>query len=188
MVPASRPPCTIAAERRLHSTAYNHSVCKRARHVCRVEFIPDTKVANAATFEIQREDHTVGDPLVMQLHEDPAVAFAAYKIPHPLEHRLLIKVKTTSAAKTPAAVYNNAIDCLTKEIQSIKDQFRERVSEVVAAADFAPHETHLAAQPVGAGVYGAGAGAFDDDEYGTRYEYGAGADAMAHDIAFEGAS
>lgn len=84
---------------------------------CRVTYLPDTKVANAATFEIQREDHTVGDPLVMQLHEDHAVAFAAYKIPHPLEHRLLIKVKTTSAASTPAEVYNGAIDTLKAEVR-----------------------------------------------------------------------
>ena len=29
--------------------------------VCRVEYAPDTKVANAGTFTMQREDHTVGN-------------------------------------------------------------------------------------------------------------------------------
>lgn len=28
---------------------------------CRVAFKPDTKVANAGTFTVQREDHTVGN-------------------------------------------------------------------------------------------------------------------------------
>ena len=91
---------------------------QNASCVCRVTYLPDTKVANAATFEIQREDHTVGDPLVMQLHEDNAVAFAAYKIPHPLEYRLLIKVKTSSSANTPAEVYNGAIDALKAEVRA----------------------------------------------------------------------
>lgn len=29
---------------------------------------------------------------VRQLHRDPEVTFAGYKIPHPLEYRMLIKV------------------------------------------------------------------------------------------------
>jgi DNA-directed RNA polymerase II subunit RPB11 len=152
--------------------------------VCRVEYVPDTKVANAATFEIQREDHTVGDPLVMQLHEDPTVAFAAYKIPHPLEHRLLIRVKTSSSASTPIGVYNNAIDSLSKEILSIKEQFRDSVSEVCANVDFEPHETYAHA-PAAFGNVPAH-GEYEEDDFGTRYTYGEAT--LNRDLAFDGAA
>jgi DNA-directed RNA polymerase II subunit RPB11 len=144
---------------------------------CRVTYIPDTKVANAATFEIQREDHTVGDPLVMQLHEDPTVAFAAYKIPHPLEHRLLIKVKTSSAASAPTKVYDGAIDALTTEIRSIKEQFQDRVREVCGDVDFEPHEGHQ--QPAGMALDSTNE--FGEGMYGAAY----GEDQMDAALAFD---
>lgn len=99
---------------------------------CRIAFERDTKVPNAGTFTLQREDHTVGNlvrmcvgwsscrvaarvpcaaaaqaapagqsliatlwttPACRQLHRDKTVIFAGYKIPHPLEYRLLIKAR-----------------------------------------------------------------------------------------------
>jgi len=57
----------------------------------KVTYKKDTKTQNAATVEIQREDHTVGNIVRMQLHRDKDVNFAGYRIPHPLEHRLEIK-------------------------------------------------------------------------------------------------
>ena len=38
-----------------------NGVALPAALLCRVVFKPDTKVANAGTFTIQREDHTVGN-------------------------------------------------------------------------------------------------------------------------------
>lgn len=32
-----------------------------------------------------------------ELHKDPAVTFAGYKIPHPLEYQLLVKVRSAKA-------------------------------------------------------------------------------------------
>lgn len=129
---------------------------------------------------IQREDHTVGDPLVMQLHEDSNVAFAAYKIPHPLEHRLQIKVKTNRRS-TPEGAYNDAITCLTTEIKSIKEQFQERVVEMCGHADFAPHEKY-AQQDASAYASQQPAGDYGDDLFGMPYMYQPGGA-----LAFEGA-
>ena len=54
----------------------------------------DTKVKDAATFIIQREDHTLGNVIRHKLLEDQDVIFAAYRIPHPLEHVMHLRVQT----------------------------------------------------------------------------------------------
>jgi len=46
----------------------------------------DTKVPNAAIFTINKEDHTVGNMVRMQLLKDPNVLFAGYKNPHPMDN------------------------------------------------------------------------------------------------------
>ena len=43
---------------------------------CRVEYRKDTRIIDAATFIIQREDHTVGNVIRHKLLEDPAVRFS----------------------------------------------------------------------------------------------------------------
>ncbi|XP_021728512.1 DNA-directed RNA polymerases II, IV and V subunit 11-like isoform X2 [Chenopodium quinoa] len=48
------------------------------------------KVLNAS-FTIEREDHTIGNILRMQLHRDPNVLFAGYKLPHPLQYKILVR-------------------------------------------------------------------------------------------------
>lgn len=58
-----------------------------------------------------------------QLLKDPRVLFAGYKIPHPLEHRVVIRVQTT-ASVTPVEVFSSAIRDLISEISSIEEQFR----------------------------------------------------------------
>jgi DNA-directed RNA polymerase II subunit RPB11 len=81
---------------------------------------------NAASFTIEREDHTVGNILRMyvqknhvplrpwlcssvhlflfssvsarfyrQLHRDPNVLFAGYKLPHPLQYKVIVRVGCT---------------------------------------------------------------------------------------------
>jgi DNA-directed RNA polymerase subunit L len=106
-----------------------------------VTYHRDTKILNAATFEIQREDHTVGEPLVTKLHEDEGVTFAACKVPHPLEHRLMVKVRTASAEYTPLAAYNAAVVRLSDQLQFLKDTFKQHVAEACAgdpSLDFDP--------------------------------------------------
>jgi DNA-directed RNA polymerase II subunit RPB11 len=55
----------------------------------------DSKIPNAATFLVLKEDHTMGNILRMQLLENPKVLFAGYKMPHPLEHQFVLKIQTT---------------------------------------------------------------------------------------------
>jgi DNA-directed RNA polymerase II subunit RPB11 len=80
------------------------------------------KIMNAATFTVQREDHTVGNVIRMQLHRDPSVLFAGYKLPHPLQYKMVVKIQTTSQS-SPMQAYNLAITDLTKELDHLKAAF-----------------------------------------------------------------
>merc|ERR1719240_725528 len=81
----------------------------------RVLYAKDTKIPNAGTFTINKEDHTIGNLLRMQLLRDQQVRFAGYQMPHPLEHRTLVKIQTVNATPTPINALSNAINDLYSE-------------------------------------------------------------------------
>ncbi|XP_072967203.1 DNA-directed RNA polymerases II, IV and V subunit 11 isoform X1 [Typha angustifolia] len=97
----------------------------------RVSYERDTKIVNAASFTIEREDHTIGNILRMQLHRDPNVLFAGYKLPHPLQYKIIVRIHTTSQS-SPTQAYNQAIDDLDKELQSLKIAFEDEVKRLKA--------------------------------------------------------
>ena len=68
--------------------------------VRKLTFTRDTKVANAGTFIVQKEDHTLGNTVRMQLHRDPNVVFAGYQVPHPSDNRIIVKVRAATAPPT----------------------------------------------------------------------------------------
>ncbi|CAI0476074.1 unnamed protein product [Linum tenue] len=57
----------------------------------KVSYERDTKIINAASFIIEREEHTIGNILRMQLHLDENVLFAGYKLPHPLQYKIIVR-------------------------------------------------------------------------------------------------
>ena len=65
--------------------------------VRKLTFTRDTKVSNAGTFIVQKEDHTLGNTVRMQLHRDPNVVFAGYQVPHPSDNRIVVKVRAGSS-------------------------------------------------------------------------------------------
>jgi DNA-directed RNA polymerase II subunit RPB11 len=89
----------------------------------KITYTPDTKVANAGNFVINKEDHTLGNLLRMQLLRDPTVRFAGYKIPHPLIHRVELKIQTSSAMVKPGKVLSSAIEDLGNETDHLKKVF-----------------------------------------------------------------
>jgi len=58
-----------------------------------------------------------------QLLKDPHVLFAGYKQPHPLEHKIIIRVQTT-ADYTPQDALRNAITDLISELSLLEERFR----------------------------------------------------------------
>lgn len=110
----------------------------------RVRFTPDTKIPNAGTFIIMREDHTLGNllrmraptsahPLLLlishrQLLRDPRVLFAGYRAPHPLEYSIEVKVQTTEQSD-PQQVLLAAMEALQRELGAIEKSFTDELKK-----------------------------------------------------------
>lgn len=90
----------------------------------------DGKMTNATTYRIMREDHTLGHLLRMELLRDPAVRFAGYKHPHPLENDILVKVQAAPGTTT-TAVLSAAASRLETDFNSLQHSFREQVAAIV---------------------------------------------------------
>lgn len=66
--------------------------------------------------------------LLSQLLRDPQVLFAGYKMPHPLEHKFVLRVQTTPDY-SPQEALSNAITDLISEISCLETRFRESLRE-----------------------------------------------------------
>ena len=106
----------------------------------RVQYTKDTKIANAGSFKIRLEDHTLGNilrmylfvveygwTLVRQLLNDPQVLFAGYKVPHPLENYIVVKIQTTHNSD-PYDALIRAIRALKSEIRTIESKFQVHIT------------------------------------------------------------
>jgi len=85
---------------------------------------PDTKVQNAVTMVVEREDHTLGNMLRMQLLEDRDVLFSGYRVPHPLEPAIQVKVQTGSEIPGPTQAVEAALGSLLGELKTFEERFR----------------------------------------------------------------
>lgn len=94
----------------------------------------DTKVPNAALFTINKEDHTLGNMIRNQLLKDPHVLFAGYKNPHPLEHKFVLRIQTTSDY-SPQDAFMNAITDIISELSLFEERFKEALKEKKEGGD-----------------------------------------------------
>ncbi|KAL5499087.1 RPB11 [Sanghuangporus vaninii] len=83
----------------------------------------DTKVPNAATFQIVKQDHTLANMLRHQLLSNPAVLFAGYKVPHPLQPNFQLKIQTDGSITPVDAVERAAAD-LIGTLTTLETKFR----------------------------------------------------------------
>ncbi|XP_053202123.1 DNA-directed RNA polymerase II subunit RPB11-like [Panonychus citri] len=88
----------------------------------------ETKVQNAAIFTVNKEDHTLGNLIRCQLLKDPNVIFAGYKVPHPLEHKFILRVQTVGDY-TPQDALKNALSDLNAEISYIEEKFKKAIND-----------------------------------------------------------
>lgn len=58
-----------------------------------------------------------------QLLKDPHVLFAGYKNPHPLEHKFVLRIQTTSQY-TPQEAFMNAITDIISELSLVEERFK----------------------------------------------------------------
>ncbi|KAM0749905.1 DNA-directed RNA polymerase II [Meredithblackwellia eburnea MCA 4105] len=87
----------------------------------------DTKIPNAATITVNKEDHTLANMLRAQLLLLDYVTFAGYRIPHPLEPRVVIKIQTDGSC-TPIQAVQAACDELIRALVVVKNQFSNEVN------------------------------------------------------------
>lgn len=92
----------------------------------KVDFVVDATSRCAATYTIRLEDHTVGNLLRQQLHSDDSVVFAGYRIPHPLDPLMVVRIQTTEN-KMPHEAMDYAIQDLRAELRELKEQLQEQV-------------------------------------------------------------
>ncbi|KAH7925076.1 RBP11-like subunits of RNA polymerase [Leucogyrophana mollusca] len=92
-----------------------------------VEVAEDTKIPNAATFKIVKQDHTLGNMLRAQVLAMPQVLFAGYKVPHPLHPYFLLKIQTDGTA-TPQAVLEQACTKLITTLSALEAKFKREFS------------------------------------------------------------
>ena len=88
----------------------------------------DLKVSNAVVFTISKEDHTLANMLRAQILKDPQVIFAGYKIPHPLEHKVILRVQTINSDYTPIQAMENAIKDLIFEMDMLEDRVKVAIA------------------------------------------------------------
>ena len=119
-------------------------------HLYSVEVTEDTKIPNAATVKVVKQDHTLANmvrgcvcstlPLLpsptwppffsfsfSQLLSMPQVLFAGYKVPHPLHPYFLVKVQTDGTI-TPAAALEQACTKLIGTLSSVEAKFKREFS------------------------------------------------------------
>mmetsp|Transcript_17361 Transcript_17361/g.42433 ORF Transcript_17361/g.42433 Transcript_17361/m.42433 type:complete len:124 (-) Transcript_17361:368-739(-) len=82
----------------------------------------DTKIEAAANFMLIKEDHTIGNPLRVQLLRDQSVLFAGYRMPHPLEDKMQLKIQTKSTSN-PQLALTDALRALQDELVHLQTQF-----------------------------------------------------------------
>ncbi len=96
----------------------------------RIHYEPDLRQEQAGIFTIWLEDHTVGHALRRILHRNPNVVFAGYRIPHPLEHKMVIRVQTRNK-ETPLSAMKIALRMLYEQSQKMSHVFEKAMADYI---------------------------------------------------------
>ncbi|EJC99370.1 RBP11-like subunits of RNA polymerase [Fomitiporia mediterranea MF3/22] len=113
----------------------------------------DTKIPNAATIKIRKQDHTLGNMLRHQLLANQSVLFAGYRVPHPLQPYFLLKIQTDGTI-TPSQALEKASTDLIGTLTTLETKFRREFQY----RDLERADNATAAATVGGGVGGLGMG------------------------------
>ncbi|KZO94194.1 DNA-directed RNA polymerase II [Calocera viscosa TUFC12733] len=93
-----------------------------------IEVVEDTKIPNAATIRVAKQDHTLANMIRGYLLKNPKVLFAGYKVPHPLEPHFILKIQTDGTA-TPVEVLQEVCTTLLTLVAKIEGKFKEQFQQ-----------------------------------------------------------
>ncbi|KAF2679623.1 RBP11-like subunits of RNA polymerase [Lentithecium fluviatile CBS 122367] len=82
----------------------------------------------AASFQIEKEDHTLGNALRYIIMKNPDVEFCGYSIPHPSEDKMNIRIQTYDNVSAES-VLDKALQDLMDMCDVIEEKFREAREE-----------------------------------------------------------
>ena len=74
---------------------------------------------NSVTYRLPLEDHTVGDLLRIYLLKHKEVKFAGYKVPHPLDD--VVEVKVQTAHEDTGKVVKDTLKGLQKDLFELEN-------------------------------------------------------------------
>jgi len=80
-------------------------------------------------FKFNKEDHTIGNLLRMQLLRDPGVRFVGYQHPHPLVNYISLRIQTNSSTVEPFEVLLNAFEDLGNETDHLMTQMTDAIDK-----------------------------------------------------------
>ncbi|EEB05706.1 DNA-directed RNA polymerase I and III subunit Rpc19 [Schizosaccharomyces japonicus yFS275] len=82
----------------------------------------------SVTFQIQKEDHTLGNALRYMIMKNPDVEFCGYSIPHPSEAKMNLRIQTKSTT-TAIDALKKGLDDLMDLCDVVTESFNEQLSE-----------------------------------------------------------
>ncbi|EJW03550.1 hypothetical protein EDEG_02134 [Edhazardia aedis USNM 41457] len=91
----------------------------------KLNVIRDQTASNTVELEIHGETHTLGNILADRLLQDTRCVFAAYKVPHPLEEKVMVRVTSAKNCDVMELI-NDALMSLSSEIEDAKVQFERQ--------------------------------------------------------------
>ncbi|KAL1952694.1 hypothetical protein VTO42DRAFT_4446 [Malbranchea cinnamomea] len=101
----------------------------------KVEVEIDTRMPSTCLFTFNKEDHTLGNLIRSRLLQSQHVLFAGYKVPHPLEHKFLLRVQTDGQI-TPKDAVVAACHELVRDLGVLSREFTKEfeLRKMVGAA------------------------------------------------------
>ncbi|ORM42374.1 DNA-directed RNA polymerase II subunit RPB11 [Babesia sp. Xinjiang] len=95
--------------------------------VKKVEWVTDSRSPLCGTFIVYLEDHTFGTLIRSRLSKDERVAFVGYRVPHPLENKLEIRLRCK--VDSPFTVMLNAISSVRLNVSHLKKVYLSALRE-----------------------------------------------------------
>ncbi|CRG89844.1 DNA-directed RNA polymerase II subunit RPB11 [Talaromyces islandicus] len=101
----------------------------------KIEEKADTRTPSTSIFTLNKEDHTIGNLLRSRLLQNRHVTFAAYKVPHPLVHKLELRVQTDGDI-TPKEALLGACHDTVRDLGTLSREFTKEfeLRKMVGAA------------------------------------------------------
>jgi len=79
-----------------------------------------TKTSNHLAIKIKGEDHTLGNLLMKEALRHPKVAYASYRVPHPLREEIEFVITVQEGADI-GEVLREIVDKIRRELSEFKD-------------------------------------------------------------------